>query len=90
MSLQHLIARRTALVERIAQQRVDLAILTQPLERPASYFDRGYTLVQKIKQQPKLLFGAVTLGAILFRKRLPIAKVMPFSLMLAKWLFKYK
>jgi hypothetical protein len=90
MSLQQLIARRTALVERIAQQRVDLAIQTQPFERPAGYFDKGYTLVQKIKQQPKLLLGAVTLGAILFHKRLPIAKIMPLSLMLAKWLFKYK
>lgn len=88
MSLQSLVARRAALVKRIAQQRADLAIHTQPFERPASYFDKGYTLVQKIKQQPKLLFGAVTLGAILFRKRLPISKIIPPSLMLARWLLK--
>jgi hypothetical protein len=88
MNSHRIVARRVALVERIAQQRVDLAIHAQPFELPASYFDKGYTLVQKIKQQPKLLFGIITLGAILFRKRLPIAKIMPFSLTLAKWLLK--
>jgi len=83
MSAQKLAARRAELVQRIAQQRNDIAILTHSLERPMSFFDKGYALVQKFKQQPKLVLAGALLFATAFRK--PAFRISATLLAIAEW-----
>ena len=90
MSLQKVIARRAAIVQRIAQQRGELEMLAQSLQRPVSLFDKGYTLAQKIRQHPRLILGGVLLSLIVFRKRLPIAKISMTALTVARWWLSFK
>ena len=85
MSLQKVIAQRAVLLQRIAQQRVELGILAQSLQRPASLFDKGYFLAQKIRLHPKLVLGSALLSLIVFRKHLPIARMSMTALTVARW-----
>ena len=85
MSLQQVATRRAVLLQRIAQQRTELAMLAQSLQRPASIFDKGYTLAQKIKQHPKLVSGIALLSMMFFRKHVPIVKLAASALTAVKW-----
>lgn len=87
MSMQQVIARRALLLQRIAQQRAEFGILAQSLQGPASLYDKGYSITQKIRQHPKLISGAALLTLIIFRKRLPIIKMGMTALTVVKgWL----
>jgi hypothetical protein len=85
MNLQKVAARRAMLLQRIAQQRIELGELAQSLQGPASFFDKGYALAQKVRQHPILMWGSALLGLIVFRKRLSIAKMSVTALTLVKW-----
>ena len=82
MKLQKLVTRRAELIQRIEQQRDDIKTIAHSFERPISYFDKGYALIQKIKQQPKL----VTIGALLFAVALrkPVFKISMALLPIAR------
>ena len=90
MRLQEVAARRATLLQRIAQQRVELGMQVQSLRRPASLFDKGYTFAQKIRQHPRLVLGTVLLSLIVFRKRLPITKMSVSALTIASWWLSLK
>ena len=90
MRLQEVAARRATLLQRIAQQRVELGMQVQSLRRPASLFDKGYTLAQKIRLHPRLVLGTVLLSLIFFRKRLPITKMSVSALTIASWWLSLK
>lgn len=83
MSSGKLAARRSELIQRIAQQRDDIALLMQPVEGPLKLIDRGYDLIQKIKQQPKLILASTFLFAAVFRK--PLLRRSAMILGVAKW-----
>jgi hypothetical protein len=87
MSIQEVEARRTLLLERIAQQRGDLQTLTQSLARPLSFFDKGYAIAQKIRQQPKFTLAAALAAAFVLRKKLPSLKMGFALLKVARWWF---
>jgi len=87
MSMQQVVARRALLLQRIAQQRAEFGMLAQSLQGPASLYDKGYSITQKIRQHPKLMSGAALLTLIVFRKRLPIIKMSMTALTVVKgWL----
>ncbi len=89
MSLQKLATRRTVLIERIAQQRNDVALLSQAIERPLRFVDKGYTFIQKVRQQPKFVLAGTLLLAVVFRKSLLSKKTT--ILAITQWfLFKKK
>lgn len=90
MSLQEAAARRATLLQRIAQQRIELGMLAQSLQRPTSLIDQGYTLAHKIRPHPKLVLGTALLSLIVFRKRLPITKMSVTALMVARWWLSLK
>ncbi len=90
MDLQKLATRRKALVERIAQQRADLAMLVNVFERPASYFDKSYAFAQKIKHQPKWVLGTALASAFVFRKCLPPAGLSAAFWKITQWWFAKK
>jgi len=83
MSLQKLATRRTVLIERIAQQRNDVALLSQAIERPLRFVDKGYTFIQKVRQQPKFVLVGTLLLAAVFRKSLLSKKATVLAI--AKW-----
>jgi hypothetical protein len=83
MTLKELSARRAMLIQRIDQQRNDISTLVDSFERPLSFFDKGYVLMQKIRQQPKTFLIGALIFAMVFRKTtfrigtvlLPISKL---------------
>jgi hypothetical protein len=87
MTLKELSARRAKLIQRIDQQRNDISTLAHTFERPLSFFDKGYALMQKIKQQPKTLLIGTLIFAMVFRKTtfrigavlLPVSKLFLFK-----------
>jgi YqjK-like protein len=83
MRLRKVETRRAELIQRIAHQRSDLAILTHSLEQPLSFIDKGYALVQKVKQQPKLVFLGTLLFAAAIRK--PVIRKSAVLLSMAEW-----
>ncbi|MGB4812734.1 MAG: hypothetical protein WBP13_09705 [Methylophilaceae bacterium] len=85
MRLEKVAQRRTALVQRIAQQRGDLTKLVGALERPASYFDKAYTFAQNIKHQPKTLLVASLVTMIVFRRQLIAIKASKTLWKVAQW-----
>ena len=90
MSLQEAIARRASLIERITQQREELQVLTEVLERPIGWIDKGYGFAQKIRQKPMLSLGAALLSVLVLRKQLPVIKIGAKLLKIAKWWFSLK
>lgn len=83
MSLGKLAARRSELIQRIAQQRDDIVLLTQAVKKPLRLIDQGYDFIQKIKQQPKLVLAGTFLIATIFRK--PLLRRSAMILGIAKW-----
>ena len=65
---QQLAERRALLIERAAQQRIELAECSRQLERPASFFDKGYALARSIRSHPALVMGAGLVAIIFLRK----------------------
>jgi hypothetical protein len=89
MSLEKLAARRIVLIERIAQQRDDVVLLSHAIERPLRFVDKGYAFIQKVRQQPKLVLAGTLLLAAVFHKSLLSKKTT--LLAIAEWfLFKKK
>lgn len=56
--LEQITARRTALIERAAQQRAELAAVYNQLQRPAAIFDKGYAVARGIKSHAGIAIGA--------------------------------
>jgi len=91
MTLQEVMARREALLLRIAAQRQDIAMQAQPLRRMAGIFDRGYAIAQIFRRaHPTLVIGAGVLAFALLRKRLPIARMTSVALTAARWWLAFK
>jgi len=65
---QQLAKRRALLIERAAQQRIELAEWSRQLERPASFFDKGYALARSIRSHPVLVMGAGLVAIAFLRK----------------------
>jgi len=94
---QQLAERRALLIERAAQQRIELAECSRQLERPAGFFDKGYALARSIRSHPALAMGAGLIAMTFLRKRnffvkfagatLTAAKI---GIQLAKWLLLRK
>lgn len=70
MSAKQLAARRVELIERIAQQREDIALLTHAIERPLQFVDKGYALIKKVKQHSALTLAGTFLFVAVFRRSL--------------------
>jgi hypothetical protein len=90
---QQLAVRRALLIERAAQQRMQLAEWSQKLERPAGFFDKGYALARGVRSHPALAMGAGMAALALLRKTTLIGKfagatmsAAKVGLSLAKWL----
>jgi hypothetical protein len=89
--LQDVVDRREALLQRIAAQRQDLALQTEPLRRAADVFDRGYAIVKVLRRAPPaLVLGAGVLVFVLVRKRFPIARMTSLALTAARWWIAFK
>lgn len=87
MSFKTLGARRIELIQRISQQRDDIALLMQSVEQPLRFVDKSYAFVQKVKQQPKLVLAGTFLLAAAFHK--PLFRKSATILAIAQWfLFK--
>lgn len=87
MSLRKTRARRAELIHRIAQQRSVITELTQTLERPFNLIDKGYILMKKLRQRPKLVFFGTLLLAVALKK--PVIRKSAVLLSMAEWfLFK--
>lgn len=90
---QQLAVRRALLIERAEQQRMQLAEWSQKLERPASFFDKGYALARGVRSHPALAMGAGVVALALLRKTTLIGKFAGATMSaakvgfsLAKWL----
>lgn len=70
MSLKTLMVRRNELIQQIARQRDDIALLTHSIEGPLRFVDQGYAILQKMKHQPKFVLAGTFLLAIVFHKPL--------------------
>ena len=91
MTMHEVMARREALLLRIAAQRQDVALKARPLRRMAGIFDRGYAIVQIFRRaHPALVIGASVLAFALLRKRLPIARMTSVALTTARWWLAFK
>ena len=90
MSLQEVIARRASLIERITQQREELQVLTEVLERPIGWIDKGYGFAQKIGKNPLLSLGVTLLSMLVLRKQLQVITIGTKLLKIAKWWFSLK
>ena len=90
MSLQEAIARRASLIERITQQREELQVLTEALESPMGWIDKGYGFAQKIGKKPMLSLGAALLSVLVLRKQQHVIKIGTKLLKIAKWWFSLK
>ena len=58
-SLNELEQRRSAIIEKIETQRMDLAEIAQHLKAPLSVVDKGLKVTRFIRQHPALASGAV-------------------------------
>lgn len=85
MSLQEIMVRRTCLLQRIAQQRVELGTQAQSLRRSSDLFDKGYNLARKIRLHHKLVLSVALLSLMVLRKRMPITKLGVTALTVASW-----
>lgn len=61
--------RRAALVAQASLQRAQLAEAFEPLRVPLTYADKGLHALRYVAQHPMLLAGAVTLAAVVRKKR---------------------
>jgi hypothetical protein len=61
--------RRTALVSKAAQQRMELAASFEPLRAPLTLADQGLSVVRYIAKHPVILAGVVSLAVVVKPKR---------------------
>lgn len=87
MKRSELLARREVLLQRIANQRDDVAKLSDSLSRPLAVINTGYSLVQKIKLHPYILVGSAVLFTVVFRKRINFTSI---GLTAVSWLLTPK
>lgn len=84
MKRQGLDVRRSELIQRIAQQRHDINSLAQTFEQRIKWLDKSFSVIQKIKQQPKLSMIGVVLFLVVLRR--PVYRMRLMMLSAAKLL----
>lgn len=84
-SLPQILARRAVLLQRISRQRSQFGLLAEALRRPASVADKVLSLARRIRLQPMLAGGITLLFLLIFRKRLPIARLTLTAMALLRW-----
>ena len=67
--LSELAQRRTALIEKAANQRAELSRAVAPWRGPLTLADRGLRIVDYFKHHPALLIGAALITAALRPRR---------------------
>ena len=67
--LARLAERRGGLLERIAEQRAELAQAAEPLQARLRLADQGFAAIRRLRRQPALIVLGVLLVAILRRRR---------------------
>ena len=74
MKKSELFAKRKELLERIANQRAEVADITSELRRPLALADLGYSVIQQIKRHPYYFIGSALISVLIFRKKINIVK----------------
>lgn len=87
MKRPELLAKRELLLQRIANQREDVKMVSSSFKRPLALVDIGYSVVQQIRLHPYYFLGTAALAAIILRKNINITKIGFTAL---TWLFSVK
>lgn len=74
MKNPELLAKRNELLERIANQRAEIADITSELRRPLALADLGYSVIQQIKLHPYYSIGGALISILIFRKKVSLIK----------------
>ncbi len=87
MKNPELLAKRNKLLERIANQRAEVADITSELRRPLALADLGYSVIQQIKLHPYYFIGSALISVLVFRKKVSLIKK---SFIAIRWFLEEK
>lgn len=82
---QQILARRAVLLQRISRQRGEFGMLSQALQVPAHLVDKALALARHIRRRPLLAGGIAFISLLVFRKRLPIARMTLVAMAVVRW-----